>query len=798
MSHYRFPASTLLCSFALAGFSLAQEAPPPTEDTGGLLDEIMVTAQRREEAIQDVPIAVSAYSADQMARLNVTETIDLGRLIPNLVAHNNTGLGSANVYSLRALNNTESIATFDPPVGSYVDDIFISRQNANNFSFFDVDRVEVLRGPQGTLFGRNTTGGAVSIILKKPAEEMGGFVEAGFGQFAEYSARASIDLPISSSFLTKLSAFYRQDDGYVSNPTTGEDDLNSEDNLGVRAAVRWIASENVTWDLAADYMDEDYMALLNYSADEPPTLGAVTRVNCPSGTITRSRYSCTGLRTDRSNLVGFFTGDKQNFPLGNEVQAYSVTSNLGWNTGLGALNFITGWRDLSQEFALDFFNDPAPTGGFTIANDGDHEQFTQEIKLTGSSDRIAFVTGVYYLDEDNTTDFGDLFVVRPLNDISQPALLTLILEDRILDNTTKAWAGYGQVDFNLTDRLTLTGGVRYTDEEKEIAYTPNPNPRIATPPENRISTANIIARGVPVQQDTQQWTPRAAIKFETSDDVMFFASATRGFKSGGWNARGTSPEQITPFDPEKTLSYEAGMRSELLDKRMRLNVTAFFADTEDYQLPAAFATATGGIVFITRNFASLENTGVELELAWALTESLTFFANVGIQNPEYKDLDPTIVTQQQDCQAALGGQSVPNRANPSGPPLPAAAGVARNCGTGIVNPAGEIAEPVRAPDTYAVGGEYVFRFNNGWTLTPSVRATHFSDQNVGTAGTAVALVDAFTDIGASLTLADGDGGWSVSASCNNCTDELMQNSILAELVYYQEPRTWSVLLNYKY
>lgn len=762
----------------LAQGALAQDQPPPPAATGGLLDEVTVTAQRREEAIQDVPIAVSAFSADQLERLNITQTIDLGRFIPNLVAHNNTGLGSANVYSLRGLSNTESVATFDPPVGSYVDDVFVSRQNANNFSFFDVDRVEVLRGPQGTLFGRNTTGGAVNVIMKKPAEEFGGFFEAGLGQFEASRLRASVDIPFSDSFLTKWSAYHHQDDGWVDNPITGEENLNDDQNFGGRLALRWKASDTVTWDVSGDLIVQDYMALLNFKADEKQDVGAVTRVTCPGAGPSRSRYSCTGLRTDRSTIVGFVANDKQNYEMGNDTRSWSTTSNLEWTSGIGTLNFITAWRELQQKYVLDFFNDPAPTGGFTLANDGDHDQFTQEIKLTGAAfnDRVDFVAGLFYLDEENTTDFADIFVVRPMNNIALPAVATLILEDRILVNTATAWAGYTQLDFHLGDRFTLTGGVRYTDEEKEIDFSSNVNPRITTAPGNRITTANILARGVPVEQDVQVWTPRAALKFDVNDDLMFFASATRGFKSGGWNARGTTPDQIQPFAPEYTWSYEAGMRSDWADGKLRFNLTAFYAETEDYQLPSAFVTATGAIAFITRNFASLENNGLEIEFAWAPTDALTLFTNVGIQNPSYKDLDPSIITQQQECQA----------------------GIVARCGQGIVNPQGDIAEPVRAPDTYTVGGEYAFRFATGWSLTPSFRVTQFSDQNVGTAGTAAALVEEFTDVAGGLTLADDDAGWSVMATCSNCTDELMQHSILAELQYYQSPRTWSVLYKYRF
>ncbi len=179
MANHIFRAGVAFSTLMIAMPAMAQEAPPAEE---GNLD-IIVTAQRRSESVQDVPIAISAFSSDQLEAQGVNNTLQLGQYIPNFVAQNNTGLGGANAYFQRGLGNAESIATFDPPVGTYVDDIYLSRQNANNLSLFDVERVEVLRGPQGTLFGRNTTGGAVSIILRDPAKEFGGYAELGYGRF---------------------------------------------------------------------------------------------------------------------------------------------------------------------------------------------------------------------------------------------------------------------------------------------------------------------------------------------------------------------------------------------------------------------------------------------------------------------------------------------------------------------------------------------------------------------------------------------------------------------------------------
>jgi iron complex outermembrane receptor protein len=488
------------------------------------------------------------------------------------------------------------------------------------------------------------------------------------------------------------------------------------------------------------------------------------------------------MRTDRANLQGFVVGEKGGYSLGNVVEGHSITSNLQWATGLGTVNFITGWRDMEQRFSLDFLNGIAangrptgPTGGFAIANDGRHRQFSQEAKLAGTiGEAFDYVAGVYYLDEDNRTDFADVFTLAPAPGVAVP----LVLEDRVLDNSTRAFAVYTQWDWNVTARLTATLGARWTDEDKEIRYTPNANPRITTAPQNRISTANIRARGVPTEQSVSLVTPRAAVRFEFTDDLMAFASATRGFRSGGWNARGTAPDTIQPFGPEKVWSYEVGLRSEWLDGRLRANLTGFHFDADDFQLPSAFTTATGSIQFLTRNFAALRNSGVELELVAAPVENLNVFATIGIQDAEYRDLAPSILAQQQSCLAALAAGN--------------AAIVARDCGVGIVTRSGGIAEPVRAADTYVFGANYDFALGPQLVLTPSFIVQVTGSHSVFSSGTPLSLVDRSTRWDAGVTLGAADRSWSTAVNCTNCGNENVIRTVFAELPYYQDPRTWSV------
>ncbi|MEM1413084.1 MAG: TonB-dependent receptor, partial [Pseudomonadota bacterium] len=707
-------------------------------------------AQRREQSLQEVPIAISAFSGDQLAEFQVTETLDIARLVPNMVAHNNTGLGSGNTYSIRGLNNTESIATFDPPVGSYIDDIYITRQNANNFSLFDVERVEVLRGPQGTLFGRNTTGGAVNVILQKPQEELGGRFELSYGNFNRVTASASVDVPLSDTFLTKFSAYYIEDDGFVDNLTTGEDNLNFEESYGVRGAFRWLASDTITWDAAIAFLDSDHANILNFEQGS-------------------DRISNTGFRQD-GNLVGILVGEKAGFGQGNVTETLLITSNLTVDTSWGALSFITGLIALDQDFSLDFFDGPLPSGGFTIANQGEHDQFTQEIKLTGSTDsgNIDYVAGVYYLDEDNTTDFGDVFTI----DIGTPTGLPLVLADRVLDNTTEAFAVYGQFDYHANDNWTFTVGARYTWEEKDIAFRANPNPNAGP----GFNTDDIEALGIPTSQDESIITPRFAAQYNFNENINGYVSATRGFKSGGWNARGTAASTIQPFDPEIVWSYEAGLRADWTNN-FRSNLTVFTTDVEDFQLPSAFEDpVTGAITFITQNFADLDITGAELEFLWAPTAELNTFLNVGFQDAEYTNINPSILMQQQAC---LDGD-------------------ASSCGVGIVAPDGTIAEPVRSPEYTVSAGLTYDAIVGSFLLRPSVIWNRVGDQWTGTSNTPESFSETRDVFTAGITLQPSDGDWSVTAECDNCTDETYVVSALGGFAYIDDPRTYRVRLNYNY
>jgi iron complex outermembrane recepter protein len=783
----------LLAAVALAAIVASPAEAQTVLDAGtgasGKLEDVVVTAQRRAESVQDIPVSVSAFSPAELERRNIDTTLDLVQYVPNLIGHNNTGLGSANVYYLRGLGNTESIATFDPPVGTYVDDVYIARQNANNFALFDVERIEVLRGPQGTLFGRNTTGGAINVILKKPGTEFGGFAEAGFGRFNEVSLRGSLDVPFSEGLRTKISGYWGDDSGFVRNVTTGEK-INDKRNYGLRGAVRAILTDTVTWDVAADFVSDDSLNLLN---SKDINGKRVSFSNYRKGNACASASTNEG---DRALL---------NCGLGSKTESISVTSNLEFGLGATSVNVILGYRDTQQNFVIDFFDGrpgydainnvrlaPASTGRFAIGNNGDHEQFSAEVKANGAAldDRLKYVAGLFYLKENNTTRLADVFGTFGR------------IADRTLDNTTKSTAAYLQLDFSPAEQITLTAGIRYTDDKKDLSFVDN---RATCPvavtavSDTCLTTANLQAIGIPTTQNNKLWTPRFAVNFRPMDDVLLFASVTRGFKSGGWNARNTGLQardnpatlqndrftEIQPFGVETIWSYEAGIKSEFIDKTLRINLTGFYSDVSDFQVPSAFVRANGSIAFITQNFSDMRNYGAELEVTWLPVAGLTLYLTGGYQNAAYKNPAAAVVAQQANCRADIAANVNPFAA-------------ASRCVKGIVGPTGALSNPVRTPEfTVSLGGNYELDLG-GFTVIPAANLAWVDKQTVGTSSGRNALADSYILVNGSVALQTKDRMWKLSAECDNCFSATYVNSTLADFPYINQPSRWRVKAKYSF
>ncbi|HEX8757312.1 MAG TPA: TonB-dependent receptor [Steroidobacteraceae bacterium] len=742
----------------------AESATSPTEPV--ILQTVTVTAQRRTQNLQNVPIAVTSISGSQLAPRQITEALDIAFYVPNMIGATTTGLGSSNSYFVRALGQTNSFPTTEPQVGVYVDDIYIARENATNFSLFGVQQLQVLNGPQGTLFGRNSTGGAMLVTLRKPGREFGGEVGLSYGQFgesggSEYRANASVDVPINEQLLTRTSAYGITSPGYARDLTTGER-LNGTNNYGVREAVTLLprGMPSLRWDVSADL--------------EHDTAGNLLNQPSPGG----DRVSYSGFSRIGGALEPYFTGAKAGFGQADIVKTFGVASNLQWRHGTGTLNFITGFRGMHQQAAIDVqvaafgplpTADALPMGEITLAQDLNNHQFSQEVKWNDTAwGRLNYTAGLFYLHEDSDNDFGQVLGVTP--NFAVP------LNDQFTHNDTKSTAIYAQGDYQVTSHLTATLGARGTDETRSVVARANV-------PGLGYDTAQVQAAGYPTHLESRQFTPHAALQYRFDPQYMVYASATKGFQGGGWNGlTGSNPQDFNNYGPETVWSYELGLRS-TPTPRLRVNATLFYEDVKNYQLETDNLNTNS---FDTTNASDMYGYGLEAQVEWRPTESLTLAANLGTIKARYYDPSSLVVAQQARC----------------------VAGIASSCDNGIVRADGRLGEPSNsAPFNLTISGSYAMHFG-GLSVTPYVGINQVSRVWISTANSpgpaapwpqaAGGYTRARTVVNASVTFGPSRLPLTITAECKNCTMVDYGTVDLLGVNYFNAPGMWDLRLNYTF
>lgn len=806
--------SFLLGSAALltAGTATAQTAEPAPAKG---LPDIVVSSDRREGPLSALPMAVSAFSRRDLEARGAADILEMSVLVPGLVASSLPGLGSANALYLRGLGTSETLPGTDPAVAVLVDDVVLPRVNGNNIAFFDVERVEVARGPQGALVGRNSTGGAISVLLKRPGETVGGFFEAGWGSNDRWQLRGSIDVPLAEIAAIKVSAYLQDDHGYAHNNITGQD-LNDGDRAGLRLALQLKPLEAVSWNLAIAYMESNGENLLNFRCDP------AAPSNCSERAIS------TGMQTDR-RLGGVpqyslpITGRKANFALGNDLSTMLLTSNLEWGGDAIRLNLITGYVDMEEVYALDFADgrglpsiaNPDPVvrgftdGGRTTLNDGAHSQISQEVRLSGTVGMFDYVAGALWLEQDSSADIADLETLKNGTPAGQPILLA----DRILRTNSTAKAGYAQLSAALGERLTATAGIRYTDEEKRFSVTENRASCSLNP-----STIDCLGGVAPQSVRTKQWTPRAALSFAATDAINLYASASRGYRAGNWNAGALRRDALLTSGAETAWSYEAGVKSLWLDGRLRLNLTGFLLNADNLQAPMALEDAlTGAVTMVTGNAADYRNKGLELELAAMPLDGLTLGLNLAWQSDHYALADAggvnaqglkTVRQQQQDCVADLAAGLLP---------LAPGAYNAPNCAAGLVTADGSLATPMRTPDLAVTLSaqwdipvnwsgiivspradlRYRSRMETGFAnasffegaSTPAFDGTVFPANALGGDVLSGSAAKSIWLLNAGIEIRTDDENWRLAVSCDNCLDKAGTEASLYGYSYLNPPRT---------
>jgi len=617
----------------------AEQAPQAEDAASEGLSEIIVTAQKRSESLQDTPLAISAINAEMIEQRGITSVAALGSAAPNLIITETPSATANPSISIRGIVDNDPILTADPAVGLYVDGVIVGRSAGALFDMMDLERVEILRGPQGTLYGRNTTGGAVNLISAKPSKDFGGRLQVGYGSFDEYMVKALLDTGElgDTGLALKLGFLHSQRNGTVDNLLEPSDkrDPGARNTDAVRAAVRFDKGTGFTVDYVFDSSDRNGRAnAFQLRAIRPDILEYLNFSPAFGGTAPQvSPDRLSQIRLDRDGNAH------------DKVQGHALTLNL--EIGDATLRSITGyrkWDNVSESSDLDgngglmgFIAAPtfgvAPIDLFHTSNERHQKQFSQEFNLIGSiGDEFEYVLGGYYFRERATENNPQGFtIILPVSAVipGVPALpiapgITLnsigLNLDTLLSyrHVSRSMAAFSQVTWKpaaLDSRLSITGGIRYTEDKKHLTQSaPLPTaPRDLTRKFNRLN-----------------WL--ANISYDWSDDIMTYARVSTGYKAGGFNARAADNNG---FNPEDLVSYEVGFKSELFDRRLRFNVAAFHAIYDDLQVQQ-FLAGTGGAASTTVNAAKATYTGIEAEVLAQIADGFTVDASFGYTDRKYK------------------------------------------------------------------------------------------------------------------------------------------------------------------
>lgn len=602
LSSRRFPLSSITVGILLAtGYptvTIAQNAERSVSST--LLEEIVVTARKKEESAQDAPLSVAAIGEQQLQALKVRNLTSLSVGLPNVAMDDaGTTKGTAN-FSIRGLGINSSIPSIDPTVGIFVDGVYMGVNNGIIFDTFDLASIEILRGPQGILFGRNVTGGAVLINTKKPTQETEATIRTaveGGGEKPNSYLMASVSGGITESLAGKLVAYYNDDQGWFKNSYNDEAFGGSETKMA-RVVLAWEPSEQLDATLRYEHYELD-----------------------ASGPAAQSHTNGSGV----DGYWGNFDREEHDFSV-NEEGFYLVDSDLAsleinWEVGIGTLTNIAGWRQSSAPSRGDI--DASPLTLFHSDAELDAEQFSNELRYNAQfTQDLNVTTGVYYF----------------TNELNYHESRNYLNGARTLDGggnyTVDTAAIFFAADYSLTEALVLTLGGRYTEESKEA--------EIATLVLNSNNPCNVLENTCNLDfVDDESWSsfsPKIGLTYDLSEETMLYTSLTRGQRSGGYNLRNASITQAPgPFDEETVDSFEVGFKSDI-DRKARINGSVFYNRIADMQREINLSDPFVGVVQVIRNTADATIMGLELDGTYALTDSLVLSASVGLTDASYDKL----------------------------------------------------------------------------------------------------------------------------------------------------------------
>jgi iron complex outermembrane receptor protein len=711
-------------AIALAALTVCTPALAQDDGPGYAIEEITVTAQKREENLQETPIAITALSEAAIEDRGIKNVQDMFSSVPGVTGYEAPSSRGNLGVALRGIGSgNASNLSIDPANGMYIDGVYLGKASGLGLDSMDLERIEVLRGPQGTLYGRNSTGGAINFITRKPGDEFGLRLSASAGSEGMQEFKGRIDVPFSETFLTSFSAQTRERDHLYDN-TSGGEGFENIDRQGFRIAARWQPNDNFTADYSyeSNEMDEEIQALDMVSFN-PAGAGVLVADGFPTSTTinSRDRYNTVAaiaggfsaslqfglIPTGNSSSKGHIGSADSGHTSINENDGHSLT--LAWAFddmgALGDVEFksITGWREMynvnqgdldGQDNTVDtgvmfhgllqtiggayfgqFPGIPAATQ-FALANSivdqvnargraevfnsfqiNDYEQFSQELQMVGSTDTVDYAVGLFYFDDEGE---------RRANSLATYPLSATFANN--YDNSGTAWSIYSQVTWlpSIESAWEITGGIRYTEEEKKVTqlhrsndvipggfvgaffagipfddlYTETPEEALATMPE----VAGVYGRSY--KNDFDNVSGKFTVAYNFSDTVNGYATYSTGYRSGGFNGEAFDApnDRAVQFNEETIESAEVGVKADLWDGRMRLN-TAYFAYTYDDQQVSTLSEENGVVTSRTSNAGKTEANGLEIELTLLPTENLLLNLNYSYLNKDTKEFPPLIAAQ---------------------------------------------------------------------------------------------------------------------------------------------------------
>jgi len=702
-------AATAALTLAAASSTSAQEGQRQS-NVSMLLEEVVVTARKTEESMQDIPVAVSAMDSKQIDALKIRNVHDLSIGMPGVMLEDiGTQKNTAN-FSVRGIGMRGSIPSFDPAVGLFVDGVYMGMNNGVMLDTFDLQSVEVLRGPQGTLFGRNTTGGAVLINSKSPSDEF----EANFrvatdgnpngdGGLNTY-VMGAVSGPLTDTLSARLVGYRNEDDGWFINEFDGQDAGASETQM-LKASLLWAPTDEFDLTLRYEYQDTE--------GD-----GAVSQSHSAGSGVPGTPFSW-----DRDSHK--FSIDERGF---DDAKLDFVTAEANWDVdfGEGTITYIMGWREFSSALLVDV--DSQPIWLFHSTTEIEYEQFTNEIRYSGTFDQLRVTTGLAQLS--NELAYGE---ARELLGVATGGVAPARTQHGggVQDVDSIAW--FGSLDYALTDQLTLNAGINVTREEKDA--------KVASLVFNVNSPCSIVEGACPFDfADDKTWTnvsPRLGVSYSLEDDTLIYGHLSRGYRSGIYNLRNTNVDAINfgpgPTDEEEVDSFETGFKKNL-NGIGRINGAVYYTELRDAQRAILESDPNSGVVQTFRNAGDLEVFGAEVDAQIALIDTLLLNISVGYIDAKWSsltgDLNGDGVSDGDD--KALKSTSVPEL-------------------------------------TYSVGLVHDMELGD-WNLSSRISYAYrdkiySTDNNLG-------FIDDWVNVTAGVDLSSNDGKWVLSAYGRNLLDEV--------------------------